>query len=86
MCLEPISGKRRKKAFGMITCYAVMLLQVEPGSTTAVWGVGAVGLAVMLGCKKAGASKIIGVDINNEKKAVGQYFAHTLSLYSFISP
>ena len=40
-----------------------------------IWGVGAVGLAVMMGCKKAGASQIIGVDINNEKEKVGEYFS-----------
>ena len=46
-------------------------LQVEPGSTCAVWGLGAVGLAVLMGCKKAGASKIIGIDINPDKFKLG---------------
>ena len=49
-----------------------MALQVEPGSTCAVWGLGAVGLAVMMGCRKAGASKIIGVDINPAKYEMGK--------------
>jgi len=45
---------------------------VEPGSTTAVWGLGAVGLAVAMGCKAAGASRIIGIDINPDKFPVGK--------------
>lgn len=54
---------------------AVNTGNVQPGSTCAVWGVGAVGMACILGCKHAGASKIIAVDINSDKeskaKAVG---------------
>lgn len=49
-----------------------LLLQVEPGSTCAVWGLGAVGLAVIMGCKKAGASKIYGIDINPDKFEIGE--------------
>ncbi|KAM7336351.1 hypothetical protein ACRRTK_004844 [Alexandromys fortis] len=40
--------------------------KVEPGSTCAVFGLGGVGLAVIMGCKVAGASRIIGIDINKE--------------------
>lgn len=50
---------------------------VEPGSTCAVWGLGAVGLATIMGCKSAGASKIIGVDINPSKFAVAKEFGAT---------
>ena len=54
---------------GVSTGYGAALntANVEPGSTCAVWGLGAVGLAVMMGCKKAGAARIIGVDINPTK-------------------
>ena len=45
---------------------------MEPGSSCAVWGLGAVGLAVVMGCKKAGASRIIGIDINPDKFEVGK--------------
>ena len=41
--------------------------KVEVNSTVAVFGLGAVGLAVVQGAKMAGASRIIGVDINPEK-------------------
>jgi S-(hydroxymethyl)glutathione dehydrogenase/alcohol dehydrogenase len=41
--------------------------KVEPGSSVAVFGLGAVGLAVIQGAKIAGASKIIAVDINPAK-------------------
>jgi S-(hydroxymethyl)glutathione dehydrogenase/alcohol dehydrogenase len=41
--------------------------KVEPDSSVAVFGLGAVGLAVIQGAKMAGASKIIAVDINQSK-------------------
>lgn len=41
--------------------------KVEVNSTVAVFGLGAVGLAVIQGAKMAGASKIIGIDINPKK-------------------
>lgn len=47
---------------------------MEPGSTTAIWGLGAVGLAVAMGCKAAGASRIIGIDLNPKKFTTGTFF------------
>ncbi|XP_010635057.1 alcohol dehydrogenase 1 isoform X1 [Fukomys damarensis] len=41
--------------------------RVTPGSTCVVFGLGGVGLAVVMGCKASGASRIIGVDINEKK-------------------
>ena len=41
--------------------------KVETGSTVAVWGCGGVGLNVIQGAYLAGASRIIGVDINPDK-------------------
>ncbi|XP_072090623.1 uncharacterized protein, partial [Arachis hypogaea] len=41
--------------------------KVEPGSIVAVFGLGTVGLAVAKGAKSAGASHIIGIDINGKK-------------------
>jgi S-(hydroxymethyl)glutathione dehydrogenase/alcohol dehydrogenase len=43
--------------------------KVEPGASVAVFGLGAVGLAVIQAAKIAGASRIIGVDINPNKFA-----------------
>jgi Zn-dependent alcohol dehydrogenase len=40
---------------------------VRPGSTCAVFGLGAIGLAAVVGCKNAGAKNIIGIDINSSK-------------------
>ncbi|XP_055849425.1 alcohol dehydrogenase class-3 [Episyrphus balteatus] len=69
---------------GIPTGYGAALntAKVEPGSTCAVWGLGAVGLAVAMGCKKAGASKIYGIDINPDKFEVGNKFGIT----DFINP
>ncbi|XP_029453220.1 alcohol dehydrogenase 1-like [Rhinatrema bivittatum] len=48
---------------------AVNTAKVQPGSTCAVFGLGGVGLSVVIGCKVAGATRIIGVDINKTKFA-----------------
>ena len=54
---------------GVTTGYGAVLnnAKFEAGSTAAVFGLGAVGLAVVLALKHAGASKIIVVDINEKK-------------------
>lgn len=61
---------------------AINTAGVEPGSICAVWGLGAVGLAVIMGCKKAGASRIIGIDINPDKFKVATEFGAT----DFVNP
>ncbi|XP_053559439.1 alcohol dehydrogenase 1 isoform X2 [Bombina bombina] len=48
---------------------AVNVVKVTPGSSCAVFGLGGVGLSVIIGCKVAGASKIIAVDTNSDKFA-----------------
>uniref|UniRef100_F7BAT1 Alcohol dehydrogenase 7 (class IV), mu or sigma polypeptide n=1 Tax=Monodelphis domestica TaxID=13616 RepID=F7BAT1_MONDO len=54
---------------------AMKTAKVTPGSTCVVFGLGGVGLSVIIGCKVAGATRIIGVDLNKDKfekaKAVG---------------
>ncbi|XP_053559447.1 alcohol dehydrogenase 1-like isoform X2 [Bombina bombina] len=46
---------------------ALNTAKVQEGSTCAVFGLGGVGLAVVMGCKAAGASRIFGIDINEDK-------------------
>jgi len=46
---------------------ALNTAKVEPGSSCAVFGLGAVGLAVIYGCKQAGAERIFAIDINPDK-------------------
>ncbi|XP_069486757.1 alcohol dehydrogenase 1-like [Ambystoma mexicanum] len=48
---------------------AVNVAKVESGSTCAVFGLGLIGLSVIIGCRVAGAGRIIGIDINPEKFA-----------------
>ncbi|XP_032717037.1 alcohol dehydrogenase E chain [Lontra canadensis] len=48
---------------------AVNIAKVTQGSTCVVFGLGGVGLSVIIGCKVAGAARIIGVDINKDKFA-----------------
>jgi S-(hydroxymethyl)glutathione dehydrogenase/alcohol dehydrogenase len=55
---------------------------VEEGSTVAVFGAGCVGLSVIQGAKTRKASKIIVVDVNDEKKAWGEKFGAT----DFVNP
>jgi S-(hydroxymethyl)glutathione dehydrogenase/alcohol dehydrogenase len=44
--------------------------KVEPGSSVAVFGLGGIGLAVVIGAVMAGASRIIAIDVNPEKFAI----------------
>ncbi|XP_060199908.1 alcohol dehydrogenase-like 7 isoform X3 [Lycium barbarum] len=50
---------------------------VEPGSTVAIFGLGAIGLAVAEGARLCGATRIIGVDINSDKFDIGKQFGVT---------
>ncbi|XP_053556767.1 alcohol dehydrogenase 1 [Bombina bombina] len=54
---------------GFSTGYGTVLntAKVKPGSTCAVFGLGGIGLSAVMGCKVAGASRIIGIDINKGK-------------------
>jgi Zn-dependent alcohol dehydrogenase len=51
---------------------AVNTADVQAGSVCAVWGMGTIGLAAVMGCKARGAKTIIGVDINPDKEAKGK--------------
>ncbi|KAF8083030.1 hypothetical protein N665_0795s0026 [Sinapis alba] len=55
---------------------------VEEGSTVAIFGLGAVGLAVAEGARLRGAAKIIGVDLNPDKFDIGKRFGIT----DFVNP
>jgi S-(hydroxymethyl)glutathione dehydrogenase / alcohol dehydrogenase len=55
---------------------------VESGATAAVFGLGGIGLNVIQGLKLAGADKIIGVDINDDKEEWGRKFGMT----HFVNP
>ena len=56
--------------------------QVEEGATAAVFGLGAVGLAVIEGLVKAGASRIIAVDILDQKLDLAKKWGAT----DFLNP
>ena len=69
---------------GVTTGVGAVLFQakVEIGSTVAVFGLGGIGLNVIQGAKLAGANKIIGIDINSKREAIGKNFGMT----DFINP
>ena len=46
----------------------------------AVFGCGAVGLAAIMGCKEAGAGRIIAVDINPDKWSKGECVSACVSV------
>ena len=56
---------------------ALYTAKVKPGSTTAVFGVGPIGLNVIQGCKLAGAEKIIAVDLNEARLEKARLFGAT---------
>jgi len=57
-------------------------MNVEPGATVAVFGLGGIGLNVIQGAKLVGARRIIGVDINPSKKELATQFGMT----DFVNP
>ncbi|QLG73431.1 hypothetical protein HG535_0E05150 [Zygotorulaspora mrakii] len=69
---------------GVTTGYgaATKTANVQKGETVAVFGGGTVGLSAIQGAKARGASKIILIDTNDEKKQFGEEFGCT----DFINP
>ncbi|XP_053522412.1 all-trans-retinol dehydrogenase [NAD(+)] ADH7 isoform X2 [Artibeus jamaicensis] len=67
---------------------AIKTGKVTPGSTCAVFGLGGVGLSVIMGCKLAGASRIIGIDLNKGKfeKAMAVGATECISPKDFTKP
>ena len=47
-------------------------VKMEPGKSLAVFGLGALGLSVIQAAKKAGATDIVGVDINDAKYEIAK--------------
>jgi S-(hydroxymethyl)glutathione dehydrogenase / alcohol dehydrogenase len=56
--------------------------KVEAGANVVVFGLGGIGLNVVQGAKMVGADKIIGIDINPAREAIGRRFGIT----HFINP
>lgn len=55
----------------------VKCAQVPKGATCAVWGLGGVGMCVVMGCRDSGASKVIGIDLNPKKFPLAKEFGCT---------
>lgn len=56
--------------------------KVQEGDTVAVFGLGGIGLAVIIGAIQAKASRIIAIDVNNDKETI----ARQLGATDFINP
>jgi len=56
--------------------------KVEPGANVVVFGLGGIGLNVVQGARLVGANKIVGVDLNPARKALGEKFGMT----HFVNP
>jgi S-(hydroxymethyl)glutathione dehydrogenase/alcohol dehydrogenase len=69
---------------GITTGYGAVhnTMKVEAGATAAVFGLGGVGLSVVMGLKEAGAKRIIGVDTNPAKEKIARQFGIT----DFVNP
>jgi S-(hydroxymethyl)glutathione dehydrogenase/alcohol dehydrogenase len=69
---------------GITTGFGAVLntAKVEAGATVAVFGLGGIGLGVIQGAVKAGASRIIGIDINEDKFE----FAKQMGCTEFVNP
>jgi S-(hydroxymethyl)glutathione dehydrogenase/alcohol dehydrogenase len=69
---------------GITTGFGAVLntAKVEAGSSVAVFGLGGIGLGVIQGAVKAGAIRIIGIDINEDKFE----FAKQMGCTEFVNP
>ena len=56
--------------------------QVDPGANVVVFGLGGIGLNVVQGARLVGANMIVGVDINPDRKTLGESFGMT----HFVNP
>lgn len=56
--------------------------KVEPGANVVVFGLGGIGLNVIQGAKMVGASKIVGVDLNPDKRQMAEGYGMT----DFVNP
>src|SRR5678815_6401 len=56
--------------------------KVEAGANVVVFGLGGIGLNVIQGAKLVGANRIIGIDLNPAREALGRQFGMT----DFINP
>lgn len=56
--------------------------KVEAGSTVAIFGLGGIGLAAIIGATMAGAARIIAIDINPDKFAIAKQLGAT----DFVNP
>ncbi|XP_038875569.1 alcohol dehydrogenase-like 4 [Benincasa hispida] len=88
-CVVKIDSEAPIKKMTLLSCglstgvgAAWNTANVKAGSTVAIFGLGAVGLAVAEGAKARGASKIIGVDVNPQKAIIGKQ----LGITDFINP
>ena len=60
----------------------IFTAKVEPGANVVVFGLGGIGLNVIQGARMVGADKIIGVDVNPDKRAMAEKFGMT----HFVNP
>jgi S-(hydroxymethyl)glutathione dehydrogenase/alcohol dehydrogenase len=56
--------------------------KVEPGANVVVFGLGGIGLNVIQGARLVGADRIVGVDVNPNKRAIAETFGMT----DFVNP
>ena len=56
--------------------------KMEKGATAVIFGLGGIGLNVIQGCQLAKANVIVGIDLNNNRKSLGEKFGMT----HFINP
>ncbi|KAK8583619.1 hypothetical protein V6N13_109026 [Hibiscus sabdariffa] len=88
-CVVKIDSNAPLEKMSLLSCgvstgvgAAWNVADVQPGSSVAIFGLGAVGLAVAEGARVRGVSKIIGVDINPSKFPKGK----AVGITEFINP
>ncbi|KAG5673791.1 hypothetical protein PVAND_003810 [Polypedilum vanderplanki] len=66
-------------ACGVPTGYGAVInsAKVEEGSTCAIFGLGAIGLSAVMGCRDSKASRIVAIDINSDKFELAKEYGAT---------
>ena len=78
--LERIAGLGCGLGTGLGSVISNPRIRVEPGASVAVLGCGSVGLSAIMGAKLIGASKIVAVDVLDNKLAIAKELGATLTI------
>jgi Zn-dependent alcohol dehydrogenase len=82
--LAPVAAARRTLSYAVVGCAVATgagsvrnLVRMDPGSTVGVIGLGGVGVAAVVAARINGASRIVGIDVDDKKLGFAKQFGLT---------